>query len=61
MILVRRLPFTLILLTCLIMGALVTNTHFQELSQHWLNRVGFAPNDLWYLRLERIITSALVT
>ena len=58
---IRRIPFTLILLTSLTLVALVTNTHFQEISQHWLNRIGFAPNDLWYWRLERILTSALVT
>jgi len=59
--LIRRIPFTLLLLTSLILAALLTNTHFQMISQSWMNQVGFAPRDLWYLRLERIFTSALVT
>ena len=58
---VRRLPFTLIMLSGLIIAALVTNTYFQEITGHWLNRTGFAPNDLWYGRLERLFTSAFVT
>ena len=49
------------MLAGLIVSALVTNTTFQEISRHWLNRTGFAPNDLWYWRIERIFTSALVT
>ena len=49
------------MLAGLVVGALVTNTTFQEISRHWLNRIGFAPNDLWYWRLRRIFTSALVT
>ena len=57
----QRFPFTLLMLAGLVIGALVTNTTFQEISQHWLNRSGFASNDLWYWRLERIFTSALVT
>lgn len=57
----RRVPFTLVMLAGLILGALVTNTTFQSITHHWLNRTGFAPRDLWYWRLERIFTSALVT
>ena len=57
----RRIPFTLIMLAGLSVSALVTNTYFEQITHHWLNRTGFAPNDLWYWRLERIITSALVT
>ena len=49
------------MLAGLIVSSLVTNTTFQEISRHWLNRTGFAPNDLWYWRIERIFTSALVT
>lgn len=56
-----RLPFTLMTLVTLVMVALTTNTHIQPITQHWLARAGFAPNDLWYGRLERIFTSALVT
>jgi signal transduction histidine kinase len=57
----QRLPFTLLTLAGLIIAGLVTNTYFQEISKHLLNRTGFAPNDLWYWRLERMFTSAFVT
>lgn len=57
----RKLPFTLIMLGGLIVAAFLTNTYFEQISQHWLNRIGFAPNDLWFWRLERLFTSALVT
>jgi hypothetical protein len=56
-----RLPFTLTMLVALVIGALITNTYFDQITRHWLKRTGFAPNDLWYWRLERIFTSALVT
>lgn len=42
-------------------AALVTNTTFESITHHWLNRTGFAPNDLWYWRVERMFSSALVT
>jgi hypothetical protein len=57
----RRVPFTLTMLSALALGALVTNTYFEQITHHWLNRTGFAPNDLWYGRLERMFTSALFT
>jgi len=57
----RRVPFTLLMLAGLAFAALVTNTYFREITRHWLNRTGFASNDLWYWRLERMFTSALVT
>jgi len=57
----NRLAFTLAMLVCLIIAALVTNTHVEPITSQWLNRIGFAPNDLWYWRLERMFTSALVT
>jgi hypothetical protein len=57
----RRVPFTLLMLTGLVIGAMVTNTYVEQITHHWLNRTGFAPNDLWYWRLERMFTSALVT
>jgi hypothetical protein len=57
----RSIPFTMLTLAGLVIAALVTNTYFQEITKHWLNRTGFAPNDLWYWRLERMFTSALVT
>ena len=56
-----RLPFTLTMLTLLVIAALMTNTTFQTITHHWLNRTGFAPNDLWYGRIERMFSSALVT
>jgi len=49
------------MLAGLVIGALITNTYFEQITHHWLQRTGFAPNDLWYWRLERIVTSALVT
>lgn len=58
---ISRLPFTLTVLTCLIVVALATNTYFEPIAHHWLNRTGFAPNDLWYWRIERMFISALVT
>jgi len=57
----RRIPFTLLTLAGLGIAAGVTNTYFQEITLHWLNHTGFAPNDLWYWRLERMFASALVT
>ncbi len=57
----RRFPFTLVTLFVLGISALITNTYFEQITHHWLNRTGFAPNDLWYWRLERIFTSAVVT
>jgi hypothetical protein len=56
-----RLPFTLLMLSWLALAALFTNTYFEAITHHWLNRIGFAPRDLWYWRLERLFTSALVT
>lgn len=56
-----RIPFTLVMLFSLLMAALLTNTYFDQITHHWLNRIGFAPNDLWYWRLERLFTSAIVT
>ena len=57
----QRFPFTFLMMTGLVIGALVTNTTFQEISRRWLNRTGFAPNDLWYWRIGRMFTSVLVT
>ena len=57
----QRNPFTLLTLAGLFMAALMTNTTFQNITHHWLNRTGFAPNDLWYARIERMFSSALVT
>lgn len=57
----RLFPFTLVTLLVLGISALITNTYFEQITHHWINRTGFAPNDLWYWRLERIFTSAVVT
>jgi hypothetical protein len=57
----KRIPFTLLTLAGLVIAALVTNTYFERITHTWLNRTGFSPNDLWYWRLERMFTSALVT
>jgi hypothetical protein len=56
-----RLPFTLVMLSVVAMAGMFTNTTFEQITHHWLNRVGFAPNDLWYWRLDRVFASALVT
>jgi hypothetical protein len=58
---VRRIPFTLLMLIALFIGGLVTNTNFQQITHRWLRLTGFAANDLWYGRLERLFSSALVT
>jgi hypothetical protein len=57
----RKIPFTLLMLGGLFLAALLTETYFEEISDHWMNLIGFAPNDLWYWRVERLFTSALVT
>jgi hypothetical protein len=43
------------------MVGLLTNTYFEPITHHWLNHLGFAPNDLWYWWLDRVFASALVT
>ena len=57
----RRFVFTPLMLLGLLTGAIVTHTFTGDLSAAWLNRVGFAPDDLWALRWGRIVSSALVT
>jgi hypothetical protein len=59
--LARRLPFTLLSLGLLVVVGLITQTHIGALSKEWLASLGFAPTDLWEWRLERLVTSALVT
>jgi hypothetical protein len=58
---VRRLPFTWISLAALGLVAVLTNSHIGDLPRQWFNRLAFAPRDLWLIRWERLITSALVT
>jgi hypothetical protein len=57
----QRIPFTLLTLAGLVITALATNTTFENITHHWLNRTGFAPNDLWFGNIERMFSSALVT
>jgi len=56
-----RYPTTTALLGVLVAAALVTETASGRLTAEWLERVGFAPRDLWELELGRLFTSALVT
>jgi hypothetical protein len=58
---VGRLPFTLIMVVVLLVVAWWTNSYFQELTREWVNRLGFAPRDIWLLRWWRLILSAFVT
>jgi hypothetical protein len=58
---VSRLPFTLIMVTLLLLVAWWTNSYVQELTREWVNRLGFAPRDFWLLRWWRLFLSALVT
>ena len=57
----RRFVFTPLMLLGLLIGAIVTHTLTGDLSAAWLDRLGFAPDDLWALRWGRIVSSALVT
>lgn len=59
--LMRCIPFTLLMPGGLAFAAVLTNTYIEKISQPWLDRFEFAPNDLWYWQLERLFTSALVT
>jgi len=56
-----RYPTTATLLGVLIVAALITETASGRLTSEWLERIGFAPRDLWELELGRLFTSALVT
>jgi len=49
------------MLTGLLLVSVLTNTTFESITHHWLNHTGFSTKDFWYLRFERMITSALVT
>jgi uncharacterized membrane protein SirB2 len=55
------IPFTLVMMAGLALFAIFTNTYFTQITRHWINRIGFAPRDFWYMRFERMFTSALVT
>jgi len=58
---IKRLPFTLCMIILLMLVAWATQSYFQELARIWVNRLGFAPRDLWVFRWERLILSVLVT
>ena len=58
---VRRLPFTWLMLAGLSMVAAFTDTGVAEISRHWLNRLGYAPRDLVYMHWDRLLASAVVT
>lgn len=60
-IILRRFPFTLTTLTLLGLTAIWTHTHTAAITAEWLDRLGFAPFDLFALNLGRLFTSALVT
>jgi hypothetical protein len=47
------LPFTLVMTAGLALFAIFTNTYFTQIIRHWINRIGFAPRDFWYMRFER--------
>ena len=59
--LLRRLPFTLLLLLVLAAAALWTDTHSERISPGFLRRFGYAPRDLWLWNWAPLLTSALVT
>ncbi len=59
--LIRRLPFTWVMVILLLGVAWWTNSYIQALTQVWISRLGFAPRDLWFLRWWRLILSAFVT
>lgn len=57
----RCLPVTLGHLLGIGAAGLATRSVNGRLHPHWLERLGFAAADLWLGRLERLLTSALVT
>ena len=61
LVIIKRFKFTVFMLVGLVLVSVLTNTTFESITHHWLQRTGFSANDLWYWRFERIITSALVT
>jgi hypothetical protein len=58
---VSRLPFTLVMVMLLLLVAWWTNSYVEVLTREWVNRLGFAPRDFWFLNWWRLILSALVT
>ena len=58
---IRRIPFTVCMVILLLLVAWWTQSYFQQLAREWVNQLGFAPRDFWFLRWERVILSAFVT
>jgi len=56
----RRIPFTLAMLVAILLAALATNPSFGRISEVWIQRLGYAPRDLFHLRLDRLVTSVLL-
>lgn len=56
-----RYRFTLVLLAALVAAAVATGTVAGPLSRDLLQRIGFAPRDLWTMDVLRLFVSALVT
>lgn len=59
--LVKRVPFTLALLALIILAGLLNGAYRGAIDPAWFERVGYAPRDLWHLRLDRVLSSALFT
>jgi hypothetical protein len=57
---VRRIPFTLAMLVAILLAALATNPSFGRISEVWIQRLGYAPRDLFHLRLDRLVISVLL-
>jgi hypothetical protein len=55
-----RLQFTLTLETVILIVALLTNPSFGKTSAGWIERLGYAPHDLFHGGWYRLITSTLV-
>ncbi len=55
------LPFTLILLGSVALAGFWTKIHRGDLPNSWMEKIGFAPNDLWSGRLERVLFSTFFT
>ncbi len=58
---VRRVPFTLVTLTALMVVALLSHTGTAPISHHWVDRLGFAARDLSPGQSWRVLASALIT
>ncbi len=57
---VRRVPFTLVTLALVILVTLSVNPRLGNLTPAWMNRLGFAPHDLFDLQWGRLFSSTPV-